>query len=273
VFGENKALLIDFLNVVIQKEQKIDSIEYLQPEQMTKWKYDRRAIFDIYCKSTQGERFIVELQIAQQQFFMERLLFYLSFPIQNSIKRGAKEFAMKPLYCVAILDFPFFEDEQYINHVSLIREETNQKVTDVLNIIMIELPKFNKQLNELETKLDNWLYCFQHLKTLKQRPVELTGSIFEELFTIAEKNNLTQEDMNTYKKSVLEYDDVRSAMAFNRDAVRKEGRKEILSEIITRGFQAGVSVEILAQMSGLSADYILMNMTLDNKSSSAQPEN
>jgi predicted transposase/invertase (TIGR01784 family) len=231
---------------------------------MTKWKHDRRAIFDIYCKSTQGERFIVELQIAQQQFFMERLLFYLSFPIQNSIKRGSKNFSMKPLYCVAILDFPFFEDEQYINHVSLIREETNQKVTDVLNIIMIELPKFNKQLNELETKLDNWLYCFQHLKTLQERPVELTDSIFEELFLIAEKDNLTSEDMETYKKSVLEYEDVRSAMAFNRDAGRREGLKQGIKEMITRGLQAGVSIDILAQMSGLSADYILMNMTANN---------
>ena len=47
VFGENKNLLIDFLNVVIQKEEKIATIEYLQPEQMTKWKEDRRAVFDI----------------------------------------------------------------------------------------------------------------------------------------------------------------------------------------------------------------------------------
>ena len=87
IFGENKTLLIDFLNVVIQKEEKIEDIEYLLPEQMTKWREDRQAVFDIYCRSTQGERFIIELQIAQQHYFMERMLFYLTFPIQSEIKK------------------------------------------------------------------------------------------------------------------------------------------------------------------------------------------
>jgi predicted transposase/invertase (TIGR01784 family) len=234
VFGENKTLLIDFLNVVIQKEKKIETIEYLQPEQMTKWKEDRRAVFDIYCK-TQDERFIIELQIAPQHHFMERLLFYLTFPIQSGIKKGAKTFEMKPLYCVAILDFPFFEDTTWFNHISLIREETRKKVTDKLHIILIELPKFDKQLAELETKFDQWLYCFKHLKTMNKRPVELTDRIFDELFEIAEKNNLTIEEMATYKKSVLEYDDVRSAMLFNHDMGLKKGREEGMREGMREG--------------------------------------
>ena len=232
ILGENKMLLIDFLNVVIQKEEKIETIEYLLPEQMTKWKEDRRAVFEIYCKNTQGERFIIELQIAQQNHFMERLLFYLTFPIQSGIKKGAKTFAMTPLYCIAILDFSFFDDASWFNHISLIREETQEKVTDKLHIILIELPKFDKQLTELETRFDQWLYCFKHLRTMDNRPDEWTDRIFDELFEIAQKDNLTPEEMATYKKSVLEYDDVRSAMLFNREKGLEEGLQKGREETI-----------------------------------------
>ena len=264
VFGENKTLLIDFLNAVIQKEERIEDIEYLQPEQMTKWHEDRRAVFDIYCRSTQGERFIIELQIAQQQHFLERLLFYLTFPIQSEIKKGFKSFAMSPLYCVAILDFPFFEDATCFNHISLIREETKEKVTDKINIILIELSKFDKQLKELATIFDRWLYCFKHLKDLDNRPAELDDRVFEELFEIAEKNNLTVEEMETYKKSVLEYDDVQDAILFmgekkHREG-RQEGREEKQWEMITRGLQKGVPIELIAKMSNLSVEYIMMKM-------------
>jgi len=279
IFGEKKALLIDFLNVVLQKEEKIEDIEYLQPEQMTKWREDRRAVFDIYCRSTQGERFIIELQIAQQYHFLERLLFYLTFPIQSGIKKGSKNFAMNPLYCVAILDFPFFDDDTYFNHISLIREETKEKVTDKLNIILIELTKFDKQPSELKTLFDQWLYCFKHLGTLDSRPAELTDRAFEVLFETAEKNNLTPEEMGTYKKSVLEYDDVQDAMSFNRYAGLKKGLEQGIEqgieqglmkgkwEMITLGLQEGVPIELLAKMSNISPELIRMNVVMQNDNS------
>ena len=75
--------------------------------------------------------------------------------------------------------------------------------------------------------------------------------------------------MATYKKSVLEYDDVRSAMLFNHDAGMQKGRAEGLQEgreeMITRGLQKGVSIELLAEMSGLSSEYIMMNIVMKNK--------
>jgi len=164
---------------------------------------------------------------------------------------------MNPLYCVAILDFPFFEkDKTCFNHISLIREETKEKVTDKINIILIELSKFDKSLKELSTPFDQWMYCFKHLKTMDTRPVELAGRTFETLFETAEKNNLTLEEMATYKKSVLEYDDVRSAMLFNHDAGlkkgREEGRKEIMSQVI-QAMNRGMSIEELAELIGCNA--------------------
>jgi hypothetical protein len=46
---ENKALLIDFLNALIDKPDKIADIQYLPTEHLGRTKKDRNAIFDIHC--------------------------------------------------------------------------------------------------------------------------------------------------------------------------------------------------------------------------------
>ena len=78
--------------------------------------------------------------------------------------------------------------------------------------------------------------------------------------------------METYKKSVLEYDDVQDAILFmgekrhregrqeGRREGRQKGREEKQWEMITRGLQEGVPIELIAKMSNLSTEYILMKI-------------
>jgi hypothetical protein len=44
-------------------------------EQLAQTDLDRKAIYDIYCENEKGEKFIVELQKAKQNFFKERTVF------------------------------------------------------------------------------------------------------------------------------------------------------------------------------------------------------
>jgi len=84
IFGEkyDKDILIDFLNqVLIEEDEKIESIEYLPPEQLGESPLNRNAIFDFYCKNQKGEYIIIEMQKAEQDFFIERTIYYSTFPI------------------------------------------------------------------------------------------------------------------------------------------------------------------------------------------------
>jgi predicted transposase/invertase (TIGR01784 family) len=66
LFGEdvNKDLLIDFINELLQED--IQTLTYLKNEHLSNSPVDRRAIFDLYCENERGEKFIVEIQKAQQ---------------------------------------------------------------------------------------------------------------------------------------------------------------------------------------------------------------
>ncbi len=90
LFGSepNKDLLIDFLNQVLPVRHKIKELTYARTEQLGNTETDRKAIFDLYCIGENGERFIVEMQKAKQNFFKDRSVYYSSFPIQEQAKKG-----------------------------------------------------------------------------------------------------------------------------------------------------------------------------------------
>ena len=77
----NKELLIDFLNQLLPAIHKVKNLSYTKNEQLGDNKHERKAIFDLYCESQSGEKFIVEVQKAKQNFFKDRSVYYSTFPI------------------------------------------------------------------------------------------------------------------------------------------------------------------------------------------------
>ena len=90
LFGEepNKDLLISFLNSFLPERHNIHDLQYTKHEYQGYTALDRKAIFDLNCVSSSGERFIVELQKAKQNYFKDRSLYYATFPIQEQAQRG-----------------------------------------------------------------------------------------------------------------------------------------------------------------------------------------
>ncbi len=82
LFGSelNKDLLIDFLNQLLPERHRIADLSYSKNEHLPANELDRKAIFDLYCQAESGERFIVEMQKAKQNFFKDRSVYYASFP-------------------------------------------------------------------------------------------------------------------------------------------------------------------------------------------------
>ena len=83
----NKDLLISFLNALLHGEQMVKDVTYLNTEHLGTQEIDRRAVFDVYCENEQGEKFLVEMQKGEQQFFKDRSLFYSTFPSGTGGKR------------------------------------------------------------------------------------------------------------------------------------------------------------------------------------------
>jgi predicted transposase/invertase (TIGR01784 family) len=232
----NADVLQELLPVLLGKEGRIQSLSYLNPEQLGRSKEDRNAVYDIYCETDGGEKFIVEMQRAYQEFFKDRSIYYSTFPIQEQAKKGVKwDFELNGVYTVGILNFEFKDDDNsikqfpYLHHVQLSDTETGKVFYNKLTYVYLELPKFTKTEDELETMLDKWMYVFKNLALLDERPKALQERVFRRLFRIAEIEQLTKEEQVAYRESQKHYWDymntIHSAekkVAREKDAIIRE---------------------------------------------------
>lgn len=239
LFGEepNKDLLLDFLNELLKEELGvIKNLTYLKNEHLGTTEIDRKAIFDLYCENEKGEKFIVELQKTKQNFFKDRTVYYSTFPIKEQAKRADWNYELKSVYTIAILDFVFDEDknqpDKFRYDVKLKDNETNKVFYDKLTFIYLEMPKFKKTAEELETRFEKWLYVLKNLNRLDRVPDVLREKIFDKLFEIAEIAKFNQEQILSYEDSLKYYRDLKNSL----DTAKAEGKAEVAINMIKKGY-------------------------------------
>lgn len=243
IFGTalNKELLICFLNSLFNGKQVVKDVMYLNSEHVGDVYTDRKAIFDVYCEGENGEKFIVEMQNAYQTYFKDRSLFYSTFPIREQAPKGSEwDFNLNNVYTVALLNFDMkddaFEKEQIRHHVQLCDTATHKVFYDKLEFIYVEIAKFDKSLEELETLYDKWLYVLKNLSKLDNRPKELRDRVFDRLFEESEIAKFTPLELREYEDSKKAYRDIKNSI----DTAKREGIEEGMEKGIKKGIKQGM---------------------------------
>jgi predicted transposase/invertase (TIGR01784 family) len=180
--------------------------------------------------------------------------------IRNQAPVGKWDYQLKAVYFIAILDFVEFEEAEvkdtYMEQIYLYRKNAQKRLNNKLNMLFIELPKFTKTAEELTTNTERWIYLLKNLEKLKDLPPEVQGRIFRRLFERAQVKKLTKKEMEEYKTSILEYDSVKSAIAYSEKKAMEKGRQKERREMIKQFLRGGFSIEIISSVTGLSVEQI-----------------
>lgn len=267
LFGSefNKELLISFLNAMFHGEQNVKDVTYLNSEQLGDRIDERRAVFDVYCENDKGEKFIVEMQNIYQEFFKDRTIYYSTFPIREQARRGGDwDFHLNSVYTVGLLNFNFAEGlddaRRWHHEVKLMEVDTKEVFYDKLTYVYVEIPKFNKTEDELETMYDKWMYVLKNLSSLMSRPAALQERVFTRLFEQAEISKFNSDELRMYADSVNAFRDIvnaiRSAEKKKFAEGRAEGRAEGLAEVVRAMLAKGMAKDLIAELTGMSVDDI-----------------
>lgn len=260
LFGEelSKDLLVDFLNQLLPSHHQIASLSFKNSENMPDVAIERKAIFDIYCESVSGEKFIVEMQKAKVKHFKDRSLFYVTFPIREQAENGEWNFRLSTIYFVAILDFEYDEAEEqrkFRRDVSL-KDQDGELFFDKLHFKFLQMLLFNKQEHELETHFDKWVYFLKHLEDFDHIPQILNEPIFKKGFDIAEISHLNPEQYEQYEKSLIQYWDMKNVVDTSFEEGFSEGKLEGELEGIKKVAKAlkqqQIEIEVIIATTGLS---------------------
>ena len=259
IFGEeaSKPLLIDFLNALLPQTNKIVDLNFKNTEQLGQSEADRKAIYDIYCENKNGEKFIVELQKAKQNYFKERTIYYSTFPIREQAEKGEWNYNLKAVYCVGILDFTFddYESEpekSEVVHTIKLKNQNGKTFYEKLTYIYLEMPNFKQKEEDLKTRLDKWLYFIKHLEDFQTIPTIFKDEVFTLAFEKAELAKFGQAELDGYENSLKIYRDLKGVI----DTAFGEGKLEGKLETARSLKKLGVPIETIIQATGLSEDEI-----------------
>jgi len=197
--NNNSRLLLSFLNSILQREKKLVSVSILKPK---KDKYS--IIHDInvisfLCYDDDKSSFIVELHNSRQSNFKERALFYTTFPIQRQAIDNKMDRTIKPICYIGLLGFIFDTISPDYLHTIQLMDKNNTAFFKDFQLIFVELPKFIKNKECLETDLDKWLFMLKNLSSWNACPETLKEEPFSTALRLCLLDNLSDEEEKTYK--------------------------------------------------------------------------
>ena len=247
LFGEeaSKPALIDFLSALLPEQSQITDVTFKNTEKLGDIYIDRKAVYDIYCENDKGEKFIVELQKAKQSYFKERTVYYSTYPIREQAEKGIWNFNLKAVYCIGILDFTFGDgpNETDVNQVVQdikLRDKNGKTFYEKLTYIYLEMPNFRKTEQELESRLDKWLYFLKHLEDFQVIPeIFKNDVVFEHTFETAALVTLNEEDKDSYEYSLKVYRDNKNVIDYAEQKGRDKGVEEGIEIGISKGIEIG----------------------------------
>jgi predicted transposase/invertase (TIGR01784 family) len=274
IFGEHPDLLKDFLNALmpLEKNQHIESLEYLSAEQVPRTPAKKNSIVDVRCKDNRGRQFIVEMQIYWNNYFSNRMVFNASKAYVRQLNSGEDYELLQPVYGLGIINDTFDnETEEYYHHYKTINCNNTNETIKGLEFVMIELPKFKPtSITEKKTAV-LWLRFLKEIeadKYIEPAPELLKNEYIRQAIEMCEEGAYTEAELYVYEHY---WDKVSIAKSLIKG--RNEGREEGLAEGIEKGreeglaeekentvinsFQNGLSYETISLITKLSVDELI----------------
>jgi predicted transposase/invertase (TIGR01784 family) len=258
LFGQekNKDVLISFLNAVFDGVHDTieEVIEILPPILYPEVKVMRQSIVDILCRDSKGRRFVIEMQCARDQDFIKRSIAYASavYLSQRTEKEDTGYDYMGPVIFLGVLDFTLFpKDESHVSHHMITNIATGKRTLDILSFSFVELPKFKKTLDELETVMDRWSYFFKNAPGLDPDEVDQMKEkmpVMNKAFDTLSRASYTEAELLTEMRFRMKADEINSR-------IRTE-RLDAKISVALSMFAEGLSMDVVTKCIGMTAEEI-----------------
>ncbi|MGF1534721.1 MAG: Rpn family recombination-promoting nuclease/putative transposase [Bernardetiaceae bacterium] len=256
IFGNDnrKETLISFLNAVLsfKGKQKIVEVKIMNPYQLPKLRGGKVSIIDVKATDQIGRHYIVEMQVGELDGFAKRVLFYFSKSYSEQIKRGDFYRQLKPVIFIGILDYSFSINSKYISRHRILDVETHEHLLQDVEFNFVELPKFNKELNELETLTEKWIYFIKNAKNLDVIPENVDDEGLKSAYQEANKHTWTPEELEAYDYAFMREEDERAKL----DQAEKKGKTQEKIDIAKTMLSDNEPSEKIAKYTGLTVEQI-----------------
>ncbi|MGC1307800.1 MAG: Rpn family recombination-promoting nuclease/putative transposase [Phormidesmis sp.] len=260
IFGssQSKDVLISFLNALLYEGQPvIEDLEVIDPYQAPQLKGMKDTFLDVKASLKSAKTVIIEMQVLNILGFEKRVLYNAAKAFSIQLDSGQSYTRLNPVIALTITDFEMFPDSpKVVSHYGLKEKEALTTYSDDIELVFVELPKFNKSLDELTTVADRWIYFLKRADSLQTVPFAWQDTPeLNKAFQIAELSNLTREELDIFQRKQFFLEDSQNAVLKGIEQGIERGKRQ-KAEAIATALLDVLDIETISQKTGLSVSEI-----------------
>ena len=231
IFGSitSKDILISFLNAMLyQGEDTIADLEILDPYQAPKIKGMKDSFLDVKAVLNDRTTVIIEMQVLNVVGFEKRVLYNAAKAYSIQLEVGDDYTLLNPVIALTIADFEMFPSSAKVISTFALREkEEMTSYSDDIELVFVELPKFKKSLEVLDSLSDKWIYFLTNANKLQSVPISMEQEpAINHAFQVAQQSQLTRDELETLEQQAKVLHDYQNSVAYAKQKAREEGKKE-----------------------------------------------
>jgi len=258
IFGseQSHSILISFLNAILYNAKpQIATIEILNPYLAPQIRGIKDTYLDIKATLDNRTTVIIEMQVLNIEGFEKRILYNAAKAYSIQLGQGQDYTLLDPVIALTITDFEMFPELNQLISRFILKEKdflVDYPNNDI-ELVFVELPKFHKSVEALESLADKWLYFLKCARQLDIVPesMNLVPEI-KQAFEIANEINLTRDELEGMAKQEIFIHDQRNAIKKALNTGKTEGKLEMAKQLLDVLDDAAIS-----RASGLSLDEIM----------------
>ena len=240
IFGNEKHpnILISFLNAVIKPTDLIKSVQIKNTDIEKEHIEDKYSRLDIKAVTNNGEHINIEIQVKNEYNMIKRSLYYWSKMYEGQLKKGQDYDTLSRTICINILDFKYLKNDNFHNCYRLKEKNTNEELTDVMELHFIEIPKLRKLENteDISDMLEAWITFIESPTSELIDKLEMSSDEIKEAKEELLRLSGNDKERERYEKRFESLLEQNSLLA---NAERK-GLQKGIQKGIEKGIQKGI---------------------------------
>jgi len=213
---DSEDTLVNFLNAILhfEGENAIQSLTYtIQQDELFHLPEPYRVKFDIGARTKAGKRIDVEMQKLKLNDYVDRMMIYNAFLLLRAKNDYNKEigfrdfpdaqkkrfrYKLPEIYSIWIMDHSVqfmenvYRDEVGLYNLSGVGKEGCSPISTKNKYIIVDLTKFDKPIDKLETDEDRWLYILKNAGSSSSLP-EFDNPTFDDALRRIECDTASEE--------------------------------------------------------------------------------
>lgn len=214
IFGSDQSqeILISFLNAIIYDGKSIiKSLTIVDPYNPGQVHSLKDSYLDVRAVLYDGSKVVIEMQAASMKAFDKRVAYNLCKAYANQLETSDAYWQLNPVIAVTITDFQMFDKSPKVVTKFTFQEEEEKGFkykSKELRLIFVELPKFKKNLTELKSLTDKWIYFLKETASLEEIP-EVLGEVPEikRALNIANQAQMTVDELEKIRRRAMTFYD------------------------------------------------------------------